>query len=147
MMVAWRSDRGFTLIEVMVALTLLAIGLLALAGMQVTAIRTNASASEVTARVALAEGIMEEILSLDGSNPIFCSDTSELALDELPIWGDGDVEITGAGIFRNFYRVTVDDPVPNVATVEVTVRNTVGRSLQSPVRVTAIKNIKCLVSP
>jgi len=139
MMVAWQSDRGFTLIEVMVALTLLAIGLLALAGMQVTAIRTNASASEITARVALAEGIMEEILSLDGSNPIFLADTSELDVADLPSWGAGDIEITGAGIFRNFYRVTVNDPVPNVSRVEVIVRNTVGRNLEIPARVTAIK--------
>lgn len=55
------QNNGFTLIEVLVAMTILAIGLLAVAGMQITAMRTNSSAQTLTANVAIASGVLDEI--------------------------------------------------------------------------------------
>ena len=50
---------GFTLIEVMVALTILAVGLLALALMQTTAIKANALSSHSTVATQLAQDRLE----------------------------------------------------------------------------------------
>lgn len=50
---------GFSLIEAMVALTILAIGLLALALLQTTAIKVNALASKSTVATQLAQDRME----------------------------------------------------------------------------------------
>lgn len=48
------AQRGFTLIEVMVALVVLAIGLLAVAGMQVISIQSNTGNRDVTEASTLA---------------------------------------------------------------------------------------------
>jgi type IV pilus assembly protein PilV len=49
-----RHEQGFTLLEIMIAVSILATGLLAVASLQVTSIRGNAFASGVTEGTALA---------------------------------------------------------------------------------------------
>lgn len=49
------AERGLTLLEVMVSLVILAVGLLALASMQVSSIQANTSGFASTAAVALAD--------------------------------------------------------------------------------------------
>jgi len=46
---------GFTLIEVMIAMVVLSVGLLAIAGMQISAIKGNSQASKITMATALIE--------------------------------------------------------------------------------------------
>ncbi len=58
------SDKsGFSLIEVMIAICILAFGILAVASLQVSAIRGNSSANRVTAATTLAEQRMEALKS------------------------------------------------------------------------------------
>ena len=54
-------ERGFSLIESMIALTILSIGLLAIAGMQGFAISGNVDANDVTLATNLSADIMERI--------------------------------------------------------------------------------------
>src|SRR5512140_3377899 len=54
-----RGDEGFSLIEVLVALTILAVGMLSLALLQVTAIKGNAGASKSTIATDLAQTKLE----------------------------------------------------------------------------------------
>ena len=56
---AARGEEGFSLIEVLVALTILAVGLLSLALLQVTAIKGNAGASKSTIATDLAQAKLE----------------------------------------------------------------------------------------
>ena len=46
---------GFTLIEVMMAIVILSVGMLAIAGMQINAIKGNSQASKITMATALIE--------------------------------------------------------------------------------------------
>jgi type IV pilus assembly protein PilV len=55
-----RIARGFTLIEVMIAATILAVGLLALAGMQVSAIRGGKQGRHTTEAAAAARSQLEQ---------------------------------------------------------------------------------------
>jgi type IV pilus assembly protein PilV len=66
-----RVQSGFTFIELLVAIVVLSLGLLAVAGMQVTAIRGNASANVISTKTAVAESILEEILSWPIHDPCF----------------------------------------------------------------------------
>ena len=56
-----QSQKGFSLIEVLISITILSIGLLGLAALQVHAIRGNALGKKNTLAVALAEEKMEEV--------------------------------------------------------------------------------------
>ena len=60
-----KKQSGFTLIEVMIALVILAAGLLALATMQIVSIRSNAFSSEMTYSTMLAQQRLEILKNLD----------------------------------------------------------------------------------
>lgn len=53
------NSKGFSLIEVLIGLIILAIGLLAIAGMQITAIRGNDFSKNLTQATVLAQDRME----------------------------------------------------------------------------------------
>ncbi len=61
------NERGFTLIEVMVTMVILAVGLLAVAGMQVISIKSNTTSRDVTEASTLAMDRLEflKVLPVD----------------------------------------------------------------------------------
>ena len=60
---------GFTLVEVMLAVAIFAIGILAIASMQIGATNANSSAYRLTERISLAEARIESLLSLPYGHP------------------------------------------------------------------------------
>lgn len=58
------NKKGFSLIEVLVGLVLLGIGLLAIAGMQVTSVRGNFFSSNITQASVLAQDRLETLRNL-----------------------------------------------------------------------------------
>mgnify|MGYP001571854805 FL=1 len=59
-----KQENGFSLLEVLIALVILAIGLLAIAQMQITAIKGNAYGSEMTSASSLASNTLERLMAL-----------------------------------------------------------------------------------
>ncbi|MFP3928876.1 MAG: prepilin-type N-terminal cleavage/methylation domain-containing protein, partial [Desulfobacteraceae bacterium] len=57
-----KPGNGFTLLEVLLAICILSFGLLAVAAMQVSGIRGNSFAGEVTSGVALSSDTAEKLL-------------------------------------------------------------------------------------
>ncbi|MCJ7547777.1 MAG: prepilin-type N-terminal cleavage/methylation domain-containing protein [Deltaproteobacteria bacterium] len=60
----FKSTKGFTLIEVMIAVVILAVGLLALMAMQIVSIKANAFSSEMTYSTMLAQQQLETLRNL-----------------------------------------------------------------------------------
>jgi prepilin-type N-terminal cleavage/methylation domain-containing protein len=60
-----RGQDGFTLIEILIGLILLSVGILAIAGMQVTAMRGNFSSSNLTQASILAQDQLEALRGRD----------------------------------------------------------------------------------
>jgi prepilin-type N-terminal cleavage/methylation domain-containing protein len=106
------DQAGFSMIEVLIALTIFAIGILAVATMQITGIQGNATAKWQTESASWATAQVERLMSLDYGH-------ADLADD-----GAGNPythpEIT-QGNYKVQWTVTPDDPLMNVKTVEVVV--------------------------
>lgn len=62
------NNKGFTLIEVLIGLVILAFGLLAIAGMQITSIKGNDFSKNVTQATVLAQDRLEILRNRDYNN-------------------------------------------------------------------------------
>jgi prepilin-type N-terminal cleavage/methylation domain-containing protein len=60
-LVTFRKSNGFTLIEILVALVILSISLLALAGLMVTTTRNNAAGGHLTEAATFAQDTLERL--------------------------------------------------------------------------------------
>ena len=87
---------GFTLLEVLVAMALLSVGLLAVAALQSTAARSNDKAEQLNQALALGRTKIEEIVSMDYG---VCNSSS------LTNGTDGNYLVN--------YTITPDNPVAN----------------------------------
>ncbi len=131
-----KSSKGFTLIEVLIALTILAIGLLGVALMQVTSISGNTFSREMSVATELGQDMLEQLRTLQ-----YTSSTTDNALlqtvnqhpdntdvaDGLAV-GVGNANIidergltVGTLIYTRTWRVTDGTPAANMKTIDVTV--------------------------
>ena len=64
-----KVERGFTLLEVMIAVLILAMGLLGLAALQIVAVKGNAFSGDMSYATALAQQTFEELNHCDHDDP------------------------------------------------------------------------------
>ena len=102
-----QNQRGFTLIEIMVAVTLLSIGLLGMAGLTVGIMRGNTLSNRVTTATALAQAKMEDLKRVGYSG------ASAKAEDYNAI--------SGYPLYKRDTVIDVDTPELGMKTVTITV--------------------------
>ena len=95
------NNNGFTLIEIMIAILILVVALLGMAGVTVSVINGNAFSKEVTSATTLAQDKMEELKNTAYGSIVSGSDTDS--------------------IYSRTWAVTADSPIADTKTVEVTV--------------------------
>ena len=101
MLASENSQSGFSLVELLVAIVVLAIGMLGLAQLQITAMRTNSKSQGIIAATSLAQEMIENVIALDSADPMF---DSTVLVTDVP-WPDGETfTLTGGGT----YNVTYD---------------------------------------
>jgi prepilin-type N-terminal cleavage/methylation domain-containing protein len=137
-----KKEAGYTLVEVLIALGILGFGLLAVATMEVTAIRTNARASGLSQGVTLAQAKAEELMNLpystlvgldvdlDGTNQDADSDGNDddggnFGLNDT-LDGGGNVVADGSelnvnGGYSIYWNVAVNEPAANSTRIRVIV--------------------------
>jgi type IV pilus assembly protein PilV len=103
-----KQEKGYTLIEVMMAISILAVGMLAVASMQTSGIRVNSTAGHITTRATWAQDRIETLMALP---------YSDSRLDA----GDHDPEPTALGNYTVSWVVVDDNPVNNAKLITVTV--------------------------
>lgn len=119
---AARGEEGFSLIEVLVALTILAVGLLSLALLQVTAIKGNAGASKSTIATDLAQTKLELFrrdawIDIGNStNTTFDGGTTPIYAS-VPADAGDNVTVRGTPFYR-IWRV-VPNPTDSLKTITV----------------------------
>ncbi len=123
-----RCNQGFTLIEILIALAIFAVGFLALSSMQITAINTNANARSSTTVINIAKDRAEELMALPygdadlvgsvapGTNHLPAADADLIDNNE-----DGQVDEAGeTGHITISWTVINDQPRLGTKSVQVT---------------------------
>jgi type IV pilus assembly protein PilV len=107
-----RSTRrkGFALIEVLMAMVIFTVGILALAGLQITTINGNAAARMQTEATAIGARIVERLRSLPFDHE-----------DLLPTVHPHSLPVSGNRPYAVNWTVRADIPVNGTKTVRVTV--------------------------
>ncbi len=118
-----RGEAGFTLLELLVAISLLAIGLLAAASMQGVAMNAGSIANRSTVMASLGQGVMEDVMSMPRDTSILLNGGSATEVLD-PGTGSNSITIAGAGTFLASYTVTPNTPITNVSQVDITVTRT-----------------------
>lgn len=132
------KENGFTLVEVLVAISILAFGLLAVASMQLAAIQANSSAIEITEALNVAQDKMEELIALPFSHADLLDNNGDAGggldnptKDQVKAGGDVLLPAGGAGQpdygetitigGRNYYRYWNVDPKTTMKDIRVIV--------------------------
>ncbi len=119
----YKSD-GFTLIELMIALVVLAFGILGFLFLQGRAVQGRVWAREMSRATFVAQSNMEELLSMDFAHSLLSAGTH-------PTAGEGGTDALGSGTlvrtetlgnFNYFTNWVIPAPTnPNVKTIRMTV--------------------------
>ena len=64
-----KKSEGYSLIEVLIAISIFAVGMLAVAAMQTSAIKVNSSAGQITECITWAQDKLEELMALSYFDP------------------------------------------------------------------------------
>ncbi|MGD2187061.1 MAG: prepilin-type N-terminal cleavage/methylation domain-containing protein [Desulfobacterales bacterium] len=111
-MIKTKENQGFTLIEVLIAMSVFAIGILAVWTMQIAAIHNNATAKLRTEATILAAKWAENRLSMDYA-------TLPDGRNFLPT--DPDDPAWYANVYTIEQFVALDNPIASTATIEIRV--------------------------
>jgi len=153
------DEKGFSLIEILIAITVFAIGILAVGNMQITAIKGNSFANDLTKATTLAQDRMEKLIGLsytdtlnfdndgDGTNQDLDNDGVD---DSGNNFGLDDANVTTAdhsdpnnpvdGRYNIFWNIATDHPINNTKEIRVIVRWT-DRGAQKRISITSMKAI------
>ena len=104
------ARNGFALIEVLMAMVIFAVGILALAGLQITTISGNAAARMQTEATAIGARIVERLRSLPFDHD-----------DLVPAVHQHSLPVSGSQPYAVNWTVRADTPVNGTKTVRVTV--------------------------
>jgi type IV pilus assembly protein PilV len=115
-----RGDWGYTLVELLIAMSILSVGILGVATMMTTGILSGRLAHMVAAESSVAVSVLEEIMSRDGSDPVFSTGVDNAVYDLDPPSAETGLVVQGRR-YSAVYSVVPNSPVTGVASIEVVV--------------------------
>ena len=108
------DKKGFSILEILVAITILGIGIMGLATLQSRGIRGNDLGNRTSQAIALAQDKLEELINTSRSTTLSAGTTNDT---NNPVDETG----SGGGMFTRSWTIQDDTPVTNAQTVGVTV--------------------------
>lgn len=111
-----KNNQGFTVLEVIIAITVLTVGLVSAAAMQTHAIEQSSFANHLSSRVRAGQRHMENTLMRVRSDAMFSGDVSGLWIEPPEYAMDQN--------YRTRFRATLNTPEECLATVEVDISKT-----------------------
>lgn len=112
---AKNNQSGFSLVELLIAVLILAVGLLGLAELQISAIRANSQSATSTAAAALAQKIVERVAAMDADDAMFNGPSGGFLT-----WPGSPVSVEGGGTYDITYEVKEVLPDPGNTSIKVT---------------------------
>ncbi len=117
------NTSGFTLIEILIAMVIFSIGLLAVAKMQISSIQGNSYSQEVTDATILAKDKVEELMAVNYNNLNFLDDVDGDGND------GGGLDDTGndadyslpIGRYTMSWNVSIGFPIDSTKTLRIIV--------------------------
>ena len=98
-------NAGFTLVESMLTLAIMSMSLLALAGLQITALRGDALSRRITTAVSIAEQRIEQLKNTSYAN----------------IQAEAATQVTASNLHFTRQVIVTNGPLPNTKSVSVLV--------------------------
>lgn len=122
------GQTGFTLIEVLIGLSILTVGILGVATMQISAIQGNHFSDSTTTSLILAEQKMEDLLNknfddadLNNDEPANDNNLDSITTIDHEERMDEDCVLKADGYFRRIWNIADNDPFSNNKTITVIV--------------------------
>jgi len=116
-----QKETAFTLIEVLIAMLVLAVGILAVTNMELVSMRTNSRSAAMTEATSLARTTMDRLLNLD-FDAAELVDTNNDGTDGLSDATTATADFyQAAGRYDVFWNVAESQPVNNCKTIQVNV--------------------------
>lgn len=116
-----KDEKGFTIIEILVAIAIFSIGMLAVASLQITSINANTSARKISDVTILAENQIESLMSLaynDSELDPTLNPHQILSAPYTTIWNITEIDIDGdATNDSKFIDISVQYNGPSPKTV------------------------------
>jgi len=133
-----KSEKGFSLVEILTAMVILGVAFMGLANMQLSSINSNSNSSQLTRAVILAQDKMEEIKSLNpdhpdlaDTNPVNNGNLRQAIKPEDSDHRESHIEIKGEstpsipdlryGSYSRIWNIADNTPLPGKKTVVVIV--------------------------
>ena len=113
-----KKDAGFTLLEVIIAISIFAVGLLAIAAMQTSAIRVNSGAAQLTELNTWGMDKLEELMGLSYTDPWLEAAGNYPNLDSA---GNTHQDPPTADGFTVRWDITDNSPAQNTKRIQITV--------------------------
>lgn len=96
------AQAGFSLVELLVAVVILAVGLLGLAELQVGTMKANAQSDSIMVANHLAQKVIEEISAAPDDDPRFVTTVTAQP------WIESPFTVAGAGVYNVTYDVVTN---------------------------------------
>jgi type IV pilus assembly protein PilV len=130
-----RNERGFTLLEVIMAVSILTIGLLAVASMQISAMKGNTISMNYTESTEMVQDRVEKLLIRDLSDALLLDNTGD-RVDGLDDTGaNADLNDISNPKYNVYWNVAEDwsggKELNGVNTIRVIVTNKAGKRIYS----------------
>jgi|LGOV01.1.fsa_nt_gb type IV pilus assembly protein PilV len=135
MRIPTNNQNGFTLVELLIALVIFAVGILGVATMQISSIKGNSKGRQISEAVTVGADRIERFISMSYDDSALDDDDGDGTAQDVDADGaddnggnfglddltnpDGIADTDGDGTNDLFWNVAVDHPLPNTKTIKL----------------------------
>lgn len=117
----FKSNHGFSLLEVVIALAIFSISIVALYSIQMMTIGQNYTASRITTAVTWASEKIEDLMALSYNDVKDKTGDNLAGLQDSTVATADGSETSPDGVYTVLWNVAEEEPLPNTKTIRIIV--------------------------